>query len=75
MTYQVKEGQNILDITLEVFGSVEYLYEILVINNLSVTDTLTPLSFITLPNIEGVGNEANKRTIKAKKYTFANNLY
>ena len=40
MKQQVKSGQNLLDVTLKHTGSIEAIFEIAVINGISVTDNV-----------------------------------
>ena len=67
------EGQNILDIALQEYGTLDLLfYEIMIPNDLSINANLKGGQNITT-NPNGKGNEKNKDYIKQRGLVLVNN--
>ena len=70
--YKIQTGQNAFDVALQLFGSVENVYDIVAKNNLEDAGTLLVPGTEIVYVADGIGNELMKKEIKTKKYTFAN---
>jgi len=71
MNYQVKEGQNIFDVCLQNFGTLENLFDLLSVNNINVNSNLSSGQILVINN-ESVGNELIKSTIIKENLVFVN---
>ncbi|MDD3079086.1 MAG: hypothetical protein PHH37_08280 [Paludibacter sp.] len=48
---KVKDGQSIIDIAIQELGSAEGAYDIAVLNDISITDTLNVGTELTMPDV------------------------
>lgn len=71
-TYKIKSNQNIFDVALQKYGSVQNIYDIIVDNDLEGADTMPVAGTEIVFNSEGKGNELMKKEIKTKRMEFAN---
>ena len=71
MIYTVKNNQSILDIALQKFGNLEYLFEILSDNNLDINQQLSSGMELSI-NPVGKGDETIKKYFSTKKITTVN---
>ena len=69
---RVQENQNAFDLALNLYGDLEYLYDIIVTNNLSSASTLPVTGTPIFYNNTGYGNELVKKQTRTKKLTYAN---
>jgi hypothetical protein len=70
--YKIQTGQNIFDLSLQLFGSVENIYDIMVKNDLSSAATLPVEGSDLVYNAAGLGNELLKKEISTKRIEYAN---
>lgn len=70
--YKIKTNQNIYDLSLQKFGSIQNIYDIIVPNDLESADTMPVPGTEIVYNNEGKGNELMKKEIKTKRMEFAN---
>lgn len=68
---QVKEGQNIFDITLQRYGDLEFIFEVLSNNNLNLNSDLQGGQQLNISNF-AIGNEEIKDYYKRKSIKPAN---
>jgi len=71
MNYVVKNFQNIFDVCLQHYGTLDYLFQLLSDNNLDLNSTLSSGQILTINN-NLLGNELIKRTIIKKNIIFVN---
>lgn len=70
--YKIQEGQNIFDLSLQLFGSVENIYDIISRNELSDAATLPVENTDIVYDATGKGNELLKKEISTKRIEYAN---
>jgi hypothetical protein len=70
--YKIQTGQNIFDLSLQLFGSVENIYDLITNNNLSGADTLPVEGTNLVYDPTGLGNELLKKEISTKRIEYAN---
>lgn len=70
--YKIQSAQNNFDIALQLFGSIENIYDVIDKNGMEDAGTLPVPGTEIIYNSDGVGNELMKKEIKTKKYKFAN---
>jgi len=70
--YKVQTGQNLFDISLQLYGSIENVYDLMVLNNLEDVGTLPVEGTELLYDPTGLGNELMKKEISTKKIEYAN---
>lgn len=70
--YKIQEGQNIFDLSLQLFGSVENIYDIISRNGLSSAATLPVENTDIVYDPTGLGNELLKKEISTKRIEYAN---
>lgn len=68
---KVKEGQSIYDVCLEQFGSLDYLYNLIVDNGLNASRLMIPGQELTVNN-SGVGLSEVKNFFKVNKLSPSN---
>jgi len=71
MNYTVKTGQNIFDVCVQHFGTLDYLFTMLSDNNLDLNSPLTSGIVLEI-NSNLLGNELIKRTIIKNSCIFVN---
>jgi len=70
--YKVQTGQNLFDISLQLYGSIENVYDLMALNNLEDVGTLPVEGTELLYDPTGLGNELMKKEISTKKIEYAN---
>ena len=50
----ILQNQSLLDISIQEFGNVEALFELASLNNIGITDALTPAAKLKVPSIESL---------------------
>lgn len=70
--YKIQTGQNAFDIALQLFGSVENVYDFLDRNELEDPGTLPVEGTEIVYNNANLGNELIKKEINVKRIEFAN---
>ena len=71
MNYTVKNNQNIFDVCLQHYGTLDNLFTMLSDNNLDLNSTLNSGQILIINN-NLLGNELIKRTIIKNSYIFVN---
>ncbi len=71
MTLKVQDGQNIFDIALQEFGTLEELFVMLLDNNLSLNEKLTSGRELII-NKTNVGDEDVKNFVVLRNHSFNN---
>ena len=66
-----KHGQNIIDVAVQNFGTIENIFDMLQDNNLSLNSELKSGQFI-LAKTEGKGDNSVKNYVLLKNYSFNN---
>lgn len=66
MKTRVTEGQNIIDLTLQHYASVEGLFELATLNGLSVTDTLTAGQELKLPDLNPADSTPERNAYQSR---------
>ena len=69
----IKEGQSIFDITLQYFGTLEKIFDLLDSNNLNINSYLNSSQKLNISNFRK-GNEEIKDYIKAGNYSINNDI-
>lgn len=70
--YKIQTGQNIFDLSLQLFGSIQNVYDIIDDNQLEDVGTLPVPGTEIVYTPDGYGNELMKKEIRTKGYVFAN---
>lgn len=72
MIYKIQSGQNIFDLSLQLFGSIENIYDVISPNDLEDAATLPVPGMDITYEPSGIGNELIKKEVKTKRLSFAN---
>ncbi len=65
-TIRISEGQNIIDVAVQQYASVEGLFELAAENDLSVTHQLVPAQELKLPLVSAIRSTPERRTYLAR---------
>jgi len=71
MKYTVQSGQSVVDVTIQLYGTIEKLVDFLNDNNLGLNSKLKSGQVVEYDEDEG--NEKAKKTITVEKLNFNNN--